>query len=93
MSTVRGKVHSGWRRIILEFDSVKAEEASCRANPQVAIFGLSKRADFAGGPSFSLQKVWWNCTILRSPSSANVGAQRSTIDKQIQRVSDLRRLR
>src|SRR5947209_13091898 len=35
------------RLILLEFNAVKAEQTACRANPQVAIFGLGKRADFA----------------------------------------------
>jgi hypothetical protein len=35
------------RFILLEFQAVKAEQTMWRSDPQVAIFGLGKRADFA----------------------------------------------
>src|SRR6266542_4432027 len=47
IDTMRGQLHSGLRPILLEFNAVKAEQALWRTNPQVAIFGLCKRADFA----------------------------------------------
>src|SRR5882724_1049229 len=53
---VRGQLHSGLRFILLESHAVKAEQPLWRTNPQVAIFGLCKRADFGWG------------TIVHTPS-------------------------